>query len=99
MMRWLGLVLVLALGTPAADAQVFKPKGKKTEKAEKKQAAEPKAAKKPPRAGGTPKKRVTTKPKKTTAADRSRPEDLTPEPASKESDKDYVKIWDDDVAE
>ena len=97
MVRWLGLLLGLCLATSAADAQVFKPKGKKADKTEKK-AAEPekKSAKKQPRAAVT-KKRVTTKPnKKNAAADRGRPDDLTPEPQSKNADQDYVKIWDDD---
>ena len=108
--RWLGLVVAVALGlgTTTASAQVFKPKtAKKTEKkataAEPKAtAAEPKAAKKTakkqPRTAPT-KKRVTTKSKKSAAAERSRPDDLTPEPAAKSADKDYVKIWDDDNVE
>ena len=76
-----------------ADAQVFKPKGKKAEVIDKKPVKA--AAKKTPKT----KKKVTTKSKKNAAADRSRPDDLTPEPASKSDDDDFVKITDDDEIE
>lgn len=95
----MGLVVALGLclPSPAADAQVFKPKSGKT--------AEKKAAK------SSSKKKVTSKKsskkkkkKKSAAAERSRPDDLTPEPASAEdeisdADKDFVKITDDDDIE
>ena len=72
-----------------ADAQVFKPKGKKSEAVEKKPAKTKKAK---------AKKKVSAK-KTNAAADRSRPDDLTPEPASKSDDDDFVKITDDDEIE
>lgn len=72
-----------------ADAQVFKAKSKKSEATEKKPAKTKKAK---------AKKKVSTK-KKNAAADRSRPDDLTPEPASKSDDDDFVKITDDDEIE
>lgn len=95
---FVGLVIALGLclPSPAADAQVFKPKSGKTEK---------KAAK------SSSKKKVTSKKsskkkkkKKSAAAERSRPDDLTPEPAASEdevsdADKDFVKITDDDDIE
>ena len=91
MLRWLGIVVALALVSAPADAQVFKPKAKKaaatkSEKAEKKTPA--KAAKKAPA-----KKRVKKKSK-------ARPADgAEAEADSTESDPDYVKIWDDDTIE
>lgn len=90
MARWLGLVLALGLVGGSAEAQVFKPKGKKTDVGAK--APQKKAAKKAPKA-----KKKSAK-KKSAAADRSRPNDLTPEPSSKE-DQDYVKITDDEDIE
>jgi hypothetical protein len=95
-MRWLGSVvafLFLVAAAPIADAQVFKPKGKKSEAAEKKPAKKSSAKKKT-----AAKKKVNAK-KKNAAADRSRPDDLTPEPASKSDDDDFVKITDDDEIE
>jgi hypothetical protein len=104
MLRWLGILLALAIASPA-DAQVFKPKSKKSAKADKSEKAEKpdkddkaepqKKAKKQPRSAQT-KKRVK---KKKNAADRARPDDLTPEPEKKGADKDYVKIWEDDEIE
>jgi hypothetical protein len=95
MARWLSLTflasvaLVIGLVTPA-DAQVFKPKGKKADSAEKSSSA-PKKKKK---------KKKGSKSKKTSAAaERSRPDDLTPEPESKKGDSDFVKITDDDEIE
>jgi hypothetical protein len=73
-----------------ADAQVFKPKGKKADVSEKKPAKAKKAK--------ASTKKVSKK-KKNAAADRSRPDDLTPEPASKSGDDDFVKITDDDEIE
>jgi hypothetical protein len=97
MLRALGIFLALALASPPADAQVFKPKSKKSAPAKTEKTADKapakKAAKKTknqPRAAST-KKRVTAK--KKTRADR------LAESASAESDKDYVKIWDDDEIE
>ena len=101
MLRWLAIVLTIGLVSSAADAQVFKPKAKKAAATQKKAAPdedkapeEKKAvAKKQPRTAPT-KKRVTTKKKA------SRPEgEETSESDSKGSEKDYVKIWDDDVVE
>ena len=90
-MRWLAILTVLGL-VASADAQVFKPKGKKSEVVEKKPAKS--TAKKK-----TAKKKVSAKSKKNAAADRSRPDDLTPEPSSKSEDEDFVKITDDDEIE
>ncbi|NVB80100.1 MAG: hypothetical protein HOV81_17025 [Kofleriaceae bacterium] len=86
-LRWLGLALALGLlGSSApADAQVFKPKAKKTEVKATKASAKKK----------TPKKKAAAR-KKSKAASRARPDDLTPDPVAEDSDKDYVKIWDDD---
>lgn len=86
--RWLGLALALGLlgSTAPADAQVFKPKTKKTEVKATKASAKKKPA---------PKKKAAAR-KKSKAASRARPDDLTPEPVADDSDKDYVKIWDDD---
>ena len=92
MLRWLILVIALGVGTSSAEAQVFKPKAKKTEKAPKK--AEPKAKRDTP-----VKKRVTKKAKKkNSSADRARRDDSS-DSGSKGSDKDYVKIWDDETIE
>jgi hypothetical protein len=100
MTRWLALVLVLGVTSPAS-AQVFKPKAKKAEKVAKKTApapAEADPAPKQPRAAPTP-KRVTAKAtKKKTAADRTQT-DAASEPAPKGAEKDYIKIWDDDEIE
>jgi hypothetical protein len=99
MSRWITALVVVGLGglaAPAADAQVFKPKGKKSDVVEKAPAKKAPAKKK---AG---KKKVTTKPRASrgnAVADRGRPDDLTPEPASKNEDSDYVKITDDDDIE
>lgn len=81
--------MALALVSAPADAQVFKPKGKKpaAAKTEKKAGK----VKKQPRTSPT-KKRVTKKKKKKARASES-------ESASNETDSDYVKIWDDDTIE
>src|SRR5262245_11009984 len=101
MRRWLGIltpltaltaIFALAIASPA-DAQVFKPKSKKAQAAEKKSVDQ---TKKQPRNAQT-KKRVTKKKPKKAAAKRSDDFDLS-EPETK-SDKDYVKIWDDDAIE
>lgn len=63
MARWLIVLAVLGLAAPA-DAQVFKPKGRKTESSEKKPAKKTKKA---------AKKKGTTK-RKSAAADRDRSE-------------------------
>lgn len=95
MARWLTVLVIsglVSLAGTSADAQVFKPKGKKSDAAERK--PEKKAAKK--KAG---KKKVTTKPRK---AERDTSDDEAPEPSSKSSknaDPDYVKITDDDDIE
>lgn len=91
-MRWLGALIVIIGLVGPSDAQVFKPKGKKSEAAEKKPAKASAKKKKD-------KKKVSAKSKKNAAADRSRPDDLTPEPASKSDDEDFVKITDDDEIE
>jgi hypothetical protein len=93
-MRWLGIVVAFVIGlgllaSPTADAQAFKPKSGKTEKK-----AKPAAKKK-----SSTKKKASTK-KKSAVADRSRPDDLTPEVSSEEpEDSDYVKITDDEDIE
>lgn len=92
MARWLGILLVLSLAAPV-NAQVFKPKGKKADVIEKKPAKKA-AAKKAPAA-----KKKATKGKKSAVAERSRPDDLTPEPSSKNEDADFVKITDDEDIE
>lgn len=92
MLRWLGIIVALAVVSASADAQVFKPKSKKAA-ATQKAAPEKKAAKKQPRTAPT-KKRVTAKKKKAKAADEDEAE---AEP--KATDKDYVKIWDDEEIE
>jgi len=91
-MRWLAILTLLAF-VSTADAQVFKPKGKKSTEAVEKKPAKSTAKKK------TSKKKVSAKSKKNAAADRSRPDDLTPEPSSKSDDDDFVKITDDDEIE
>lgn len=88
-MRWLAIALVLGL-VSTADAQVFKPKGKKAEVSEKK--SEPKAAKK---ASKSTKKKGGSKSKKSAA----RSDDSADEASSKSEDKDFVKITDDDDIE
>jgi hypothetical protein len=96
MLRWLGILLAIGLTSASADAQVFKPKPKKAaapDKSEKKKAAAEPSAKKQSRAAPT-KKRVATKKKVKPARD-----DEAPESESKDTDKDYVKIWDDDEIE
>jgi hypothetical protein len=91
MARWLTLLLVIGLVSPAG-AQVFKPKSKKSDSAEKSSASSaPKKKKKGKKKG--------SKSKKSAAADRGRPDDLTPEPSSKKVDSDFVKITDDDEIE
>ena len=84
-LRWLGLALALGLMGSSADAQVFKPKAKKTESKSTKAPSKKK----------TPKKKAAAR-KKSKAASRARPTDLTPDPVDDDSDRDYVKIWDDD---
>lgn len=94
-MRWLTNLVVLGVLfglLSTAEAQVFKPKGKKADVIEKKPAKA--SAKK----SKVTKKKVAAK-KKNAAADRSRPDDLTPEPGSKSDDDDFVKITDDDEIE
>lgn len=97
-MRRLGLALALvfALVVPA-NAQVFKPKSKKSDVSEKKpkkaaKKAAPRAAKKSPA-------KTAKKKRRNVAAERARPTDLTPEPAARNDDFDYVKITDDDDIE
>ena len=90
-MRLLAILVALGLVSLSAEAQVFKPKKGKADSAQKKST---KTAKKK----STAKKKVSAK-KKNAAADRSRPDDLTPEPASKDDDEDFVKITDDDEIE
>ena len=89
-LRWLGLALALSVGLVGspAEAQVFKPKAKKTEttKSAKSTSKKKKAA---------PKKKAAAR-KKSKAASRARPDDLTPAPEADDADNDYVKIWDDD---
>lgn len=91
MLRWLGILFALALCSTSADAQVFKPKAKKPAAAEKKAKAKKskKTAKKQSRSSHS-KKRVSKKKKSKRTRD---------EVASKDDDKDYVKIWDDDEVE
>ena len=97
-MRWLGLVLALGLVTSSADAQVFKPKSKTSAKSAPAKSdksdtpAKKTTAKKSARTSPS-KKRVT---KKKSAA---RSDDQASESTSKESDKDFVQITDDDVVE
>jgi hypothetical protein len=99
MARWLTVLVVVGLGgllglvAPAADAQVFKPKGKKSDVVEKR------SEKKAPAKKKAGKKKVTTKPRKAAVADRDRDDEETSEPASKNVDADYVKITDDDDIE
>ncbi len=95
-MRWLGSFAVLVglalLSTSAANAQVFKPKSSKSATEKKaKPAAKKKAAS----------SKKSSKKKKSAVAERSRPDDLTPEVASNDEseDSDYVKITDDDEIE
>jgi hypothetical protein len=90
MLRWFGILIAIALCSTSADAQVFKPKAKKPAAAEKKAKAKKskKTAKKQSRSSHT-KKRVSKKKSKRTRD----------EVASKDDDKDYVKIWDDDEVE
>jgi len=113
MARWLGILLAIGFAATSADAQVFKPKTKKTgtsEKATKKASSEKsektektekadktdKSEKAEKKARSAPtKKRVTTKPKK----GGKHSDDAASEDAPKESDKDFVKITDDDDAE
>lgn len=85
MARWLIILAVLGLAAPA-DAQVFKPKGKKTESSEKK------PAKKAKKAG---KKKASTKARKSRRAS----DDGDSESSSKKVDPDHVKITDDDEIE
>ena len=85
------IVGLALLSTPRADAQVFKPKSSKSASEKKaKPAAKKKSASK-----------KTSKKKKSAVAERSRPDDLTPEVSSNDEseDSDYVKITDDDEIE
>jgi hypothetical protein len=94
MVRWLSILasVLLSIGlVSTADAQVFKPKGKKADSAEKSSSSAPKKKKK--------KKKGSKSKKSSAAAERSRPDDLTPEPESKKGDSDFVKITDDDEIE
>lgn len=101
MARWLGVLLAIAVAGGPASAQVFKPKTSTAKKSsdDTKKATPAKKSSSTSAKKSTSKKRVTTKSKKNAAADRSRPDDLTPDAAPKESDKDYVKITDDDDIE
>jgi hypothetical protein len=90
-MRWLASALVIAFGlSSVASAQVFKPKGKKSDVS-----VDKKPAKKSTKAKSTKSK----KKKKSAAAERSRPDDLTPDAPSKSEDSDFVKITDDEEIE
>ncbi len=93
LLRWLGIILAIGLVSGSADAQVFKPKGKKA--AATKKAPVKKAAKKQPRAGATKKRPAK---KKAAVVERESDDDET-ESESTGSGKDYVKIWDDDTIE
>jgi hypothetical protein len=94
MLRWLGILIAIGLAGSSADAQVFKPKAKKETKA--KSDAPKKAATTKQSARTSPgKKRVTTKAKKNP----SRADDSASDNGPKESDKDFVKITDDDDIE
>jgi hypothetical protein len=93
MVRWLSILasVLLSIGlVSTADAQVFKPKGKKADSAEKSSSSAPKKKKKKKKGG---------KAKKSSAAERSRTDDETSEPESKKGDSDFVKITDDDEIE
>lgn len=94
MLRSLGFLIALALVTPgAANAQVFKPKSsaKKTDSKPAVKAAAKKTS---------TKKRPAKKKKTKVASKRPAPtDDEDTESAPKESDKDYVKITDDDEVE
>lgn len=93
MLRWLAVLVAFALASVPAEAQVFKPKGKKAAATQK---APKKAAKKQPRAATRKKKRVTAKKKKQVVRE---VEDDEVEAEPKGDDKDYVKIWDDEEIE
>lgn len=93
LLRWLGIILAIGLVSGSADAQVFKPKGKKA--AATKKAPVKKAAKKQPRAGATKKRPA----KKKAAVVERESDDSETESESTGSGKDYVKIWDDDTIE
>ena len=84
MARWLIVLAVLGLAAPA-DAQVFKPKGKKTESGEKRPAKKAKKAKKAAKKKGTAKR-------KSASARRDRSDEPKVDP-------DYVKITDDEDIE
>lgn len=90
MLRWLGILVAIALCSTSVDAQVFKPRAKKPVAAEKKKAK--KSAKKQPR-GAAAKKRVAKQKKAKRRRDRVAASE------SRDADKDYVKIWDDDEIE
>ena len=94
LLRWLGIILAIGLVSGSADAQVFKPKGKKAA-ATKKEPAK-KSAKKQPRAGATKKRPAK---KKAAAVERDESEEEETESESSGSGKDFVKIWDDDTIE
>jgi replication initiation and membrane attachment protein DnaB len=91
-MRLFAILVALGLLSINAEAQVFKPKKGKTDSSEKK-------AKSAKKSTQTTKKKAGSTKKKSAAAERSRPDDLTPEPASKDDDEDFVKITDDDEIE
>lgn len=95
-MRVLAILIVLGL-VASADAQVFKPKGKKSEATEKKPSK--KAAAKKKSTKSTKAKKKSTKTKKSAVAERSRPDDADSEDDDNAGDKDYVKITDDDEIE
>lgn len=93
MLRWLGIIVALALVSASADAQVFKPKSKKAAATQKAAPEKKKTAKKQPRTAPT-KKRVAKKKKAKAVAD-----DAETESESTGGDKDFVKIWDDEEIE
>ena len=95
MLRWLGILVALGLTTSSADAQVFKPKAKKETKAAKADAPKKAATTKQSARTSPGKKRVTPKAKKNA----SRDDDSASENGPKESDKDFVKITDDEDIE
>jgi hypothetical protein len=96
MLRWVGIIVAIALVSTAADAQVFKPKSKKAAATEKSAAPAKKTAKKQPRASATKKRPAKKKAAKAETVDED--EDVA-ESESKGAGKDYVKIWDDDTIE
>lgn len=93
MVRWLGLLLALGLVAAPAEAQVFKPKGKKTETAKKAP-----AKKAPAKKASAKKSKKATKAKARKSRERTRSDEEAPA-RSKRNDPDFVKITDDDEIE